>query len=191
MGNSVSLSNDGNTALVGGYKDDGGIGAGWIYIRDGENWVQEVKLVGKDIAGNYPSLVNQGISVSLSGDGNTAIIGGSGDNSFIGAAWIFTRMERLWIEESKLIGSGNIGVSGQGIGVALNYDGNKAIVGGYSNNFNTGAIWEYQKTGGIWTQQGSKLIGSGNTFSSNQNISVSLSSDGKTAISGGYYDKRY
>ena len=32
----------------------------------------------------------QGFSVSLSADGNTAIVGGPGDNSDVGAAWVFT-----------------------------------------------------------------------------------------------------
>ncbi len=32
---------------------------------------------------------SQGISVSLSADGNTAIVGGPGDNNFAGAAWVY------------------------------------------------------------------------------------------------------
>src|SRR5437016_6120606 len=33
----------------------------------------------------------QGVSVALSADGNTAAVGGSGDNSFAGAAWVFVQ----------------------------------------------------------------------------------------------------
>jgi hypothetical protein len=32
---------------------------------------------------------DQGFSVALAGDGNTAIVGGPLDNSFVGAAWVF------------------------------------------------------------------------------------------------------
>jgi hypothetical protein len=32
-----------------------------------------------------------GLSVALSSDGNTALIGGEGDNGFVGAAWVFVR----------------------------------------------------------------------------------------------------
>lgn len=31
----------------------------------------------------------QGSSVAISADGNTVIAGGSGDNSYFGAAWVF------------------------------------------------------------------------------------------------------
>jgi hypothetical protein len=33
----------------------------------------------------------QGLSVALSSDGNTAIVGGSADNSHAGAAWVFVK----------------------------------------------------------------------------------------------------
>jgi hypothetical protein len=35
QGSSVSLSSDGNTAIVGGYLDDEGKGAAWVYTRSG------------------------------------------------------------------------------------------------------------------------------------------------------------
>jgi FG-GAP repeat len=48
---------------------------------------QGPKLVGADaVAGS-----RQGRSVALSTDGNTAIVGGLGDNSYVGAAWVFTQ----------------------------------------------------------------------------------------------------
>ena len=51
---------------------------------------QGPKLVGTGAIG----YAEQGYSVALSGDGNTAIVGGPGDNSkapgyYIGAAWVF------------------------------------------------------------------------------------------------------
>jgi FG-GAP repeat protein len=33
QGSSVSLSSDGNTAIVGGYRDDGNKGAAWVYVN--------------------------------------------------------------------------------------------------------------------------------------------------------------
>jgi hypothetical protein len=46
------------------------------------------KLVGTGAVGKIPV---QGSSVALSGDGNTAIVGGPGDNIITGAAWVFVR----------------------------------------------------------------------------------------------------
>ena len=83
--NSVSLSGDGNTAIVGGEVDNNFIGAAWVYARSGGIWSQQTKLVGIDAI----SPAAQGSSVSLSNDGNTVIVGGLIDNNQVGAAWVF------------------------------------------------------------------------------------------------------
>ena len=88
QGISVSLSSDGNTAIVGGENDINGAGAAWVWTRSGGVWTQQgAKLVGTGATGES----NQGASVSLSSDGNTAIVGGYGDNSYAGAAWVWIR----------------------------------------------------------------------------------------------------
>jgi hypothetical protein len=86
QGTSVAMSGDGNTALVGGYYDNSGTGAVWVYTRSGGVWTQQgSKLVGTGGGGG------QGMSVALSADGNTAIVGGPEDNGQIGAAWVFVQ----------------------------------------------------------------------------------------------------
>jgi FG-GAP repeat len=152
-----SLSADGNTAIVGGYEDNESIGAAWVFTRSGGVWTQQgSKLTGGDAVGG----ALQGESVALSGDGNTAIVGGFGDNRGAGAAWIYTRSGGVWTQQgSKLVGSGAIGAAYQGSGVALSADGNTAIVGGYFDNSEIGAAWVFTRSGGAWTQQGSKLTG--------------------------------
>src|SRR5262249_49591454 len=81
------LSADGNTALVGGNADVNFIGAAWVFIRTAELWGDQAKLVGTGAVG----APEQGFSVALSADGNTAVVGGFGDNNSAGAAWGFTR----------------------------------------------------------------------------------------------------
>jgi len=72
----------------------------------------------------------------------------------------------------------------QGFSVALSSDGNTAIIGGYGDNYQAGAAWVYTRSGGVWTQQGSKLV----STSAFQGASVALSSDGNTAIVGAFED---
>jgi hypothetical protein len=128
----------------------------------------------------------QGYSVALSADGNTAIVGGHNDNGGSGAAWVYTRSAGVWTQQgSKLVGTGAVGGAFQGYSVALSADGNTAIVGGYADNGDTGAAWVYTRSGGVWTQEGSKLVGTGAVGSANQGVSVALSGDGNTAIVGG------
>jgi hypothetical protein len=87
QGSSVALSADGSTAIVGGPGDDNVVGAAWVYTRSGGVWTQQgTKLVGTGAVGR----ALQGVSASLSGDGNTAIVGGENDSNGAGAAWIFT-----------------------------------------------------------------------------------------------------
>ncbi len=186
QGYSVSLSADGNTALVGGSRDNGTAGAAWIYTRIGGVWTQQGnKLVGSGAAG----YTYQGWSVSLSADGNTALVGGLFDNGGAGAAWVYSRNGGVWAQQgNKLVGSGAVGNAYQGRSVSLSADGNTALVGGNGDNSLAGAAWVYTRSGGVWTQQGSKLVGSSATGNANQGWSVSLSADGNTALVGGYSD---
>ncbi len=86
QGYSVALSADGETAIVGGPTDNSQVGAVWVYTRRGGAWTQQGnKLVGIGSVGN----AEQGYSVALSADGDTAIVGGPFDNNGIGAAWVF------------------------------------------------------------------------------------------------------
>jgi hypothetical protein len=89
----------------------------------------------------------------------------------------------------KLVGTGASGKPGQGWSVALSADGNTAIVGDPGDNASIdsgiGAAWVYTRNNGVWTQQGSKLVGNDATvLLSQQGFSVSLSGDGNTAIVG-------
>ena len=255
QGMSVALSADGNTAIVGGPGPNnadrdrspfgGPAGGAWVFTRTGGVWTQQGhKLVGttREYGGG---LWSQGASVALSADGNTAIVGGPGDNRTTGAAWVFTRSGDVWTQQGdKLVGTGAYRAGevplplGQGMSVALSADGNTAIVGGWRNgarrrgcspaaavsgrskatSWSAPARWEApakacpsrcpptatppswaggpttarpgrrgcsRAGGGVWTQQGNKLVGTGAVGSARQGMSVALSADGNTAIVGG------
>src|SRR5260221_1148007 len=62
---------------------------------------------------------------------------------------------------SKLVGTGATGAAMQGQAVSLSSDGNTAIVGGPNDNTGVGAGWIWTRSGTTWTQQGSKLVGTG------------------------------
>jgi hypothetical protein len=196
QGTSVAVSADGNTALVGGPSDARYTGAVWVFTRSGGTWSQQgSKLVANDYD-NFDGQSRQGTSVALSADGNTAIFGGSGDNGTLGAVWVFTRSGATWTQQgSKLVGNDYSGTQiGQGSAVALSADGNTAIFSGTGDNGNVGAAWVFTRSGGAWSQQGGKLVGSGYIVGTGpgiyQGTSVALSGDGNTAIIGGPYDSR-
>jgi lipocalin len=188
IGYSVSLSADGNTAIVGGYGDNAGAGAAWVFTRSPEGvWSQQgPKLVGTGAVG--AASIQQGHSVALSGDGNTAISGGPEDDGLAGAAWVFTRSAGVWSQQGpKLVGTGATG-GAQGWAVSLSSDGDTAIVGGPNDGH--GAAWVFTRSAGVWSQQGAKLVGTGAATNTNpsQGFSVALSGDGDTALVGGPTD---
>jgi hypothetical protein len=98
QGHSVSLSENGNTALIGGYHDDLSVGAAWAFVRSGSTWTEQEKLVGTGSVGAFST---QGSSVALSADGLTALVGGAGDNSEVGATWVFARTPESGGEEKQ------------------------------------------------------------------------------------------
>ena len=235
QGISVALSADGNTALVGGHLDNSDTGAVWVFTRSGDTWTQQGPKLVASATGSYqgaavalsadgntaligglglaawvwtrsggvwtqqgPPLTGAGMgpnnpvfgrAVALSADGNTAAVGGGWGGGWIGAVWIFTRSGGIWSPQGPLLqGSGAVGLDAQGSSVALSADGNTLLEGGFEDNSGTGATWVFTRSGGAWTQQGGKLVGTGASAAANQGIRVALSSDGNTAAWGAFND---
>jgi hypothetical protein len=185
FGISVALSSNGSTALIGGYNDNRGVGAAWVFTRSGATWTEGEKLTGSGESGKGYF----GISVALSSDGNTALIGGFIDNDYAGAAWVFTHSGETWTQQGeKLTGGGESGGGEFGTSVALTSEGNTALIGGASDNEFAGAAWVFTRAGETWSQQGEKLTGTGESGTAHFGQSVALSSEGNTALIGGFAD---
>jgi hypothetical protein len=194
FGIAVALSNNGNTALVGGWTDNSFKGAAWVFTRSGETWTQQgPKITPGDEVGTGGGGAGEGgfgWAVALSFDGNNALIGGWGDSGEHGAAWVFTRAGATWTEQKKLTGSGEEGASKFGFGVALSADGNTALIGGplddAAGGLTSGAVWMFTRSqAGTWAQQGNKLTGSSEEREGHFGESVALSPEGNLALIGG------
>jgi RHS repeat-associated protein len=187
FGRCVALSADGNTALIGGSSDNNGVGAAWVFTRSGSTWTQQgEKLTGSGESGEGAGF---GISVALSSDGNTALIGGGGDSNLTGAAWVFTRSESAWTQQGgKLTASGETGKGDFGASVALSSDGNTALIGAFGDEkvkHYLGAAWEFTRSGATWAQQGSRITDKEGGYLQYFGVSVALSADGETGLIGG------
>jgi hypothetical protein len=187
FGDSVALSSDGNVALVGGFQDTNNgpqAGAAWLFFRSNNAWSTGTKLVPNNaIIAPMDHGSFFGYSVALSGDGSTALIGGWGDNSYAGAAWIFDVSSRT--QTQKLTPTDETGSGAFGKAVALSNDGSTALIAGTDQ----GAAWVFTRSGSTWSQQGLKLTPSdanpaGGSFGS----AVALSQNGNTALIGGAGD---
>lgn len=193
FGRSVAISSDGNTALIGASGEDSSSyssnGAAYVFTRSGSTWTQQQKLLASDLQTNDFF----GISVSLSADGNTALVGASGESTtptvYNGAAYVFTRSGGTWTEQQKLLASDKGSFDDFGTSVALSSNGDTALIGALNNSepplsYN-GAAYVFTRSGGTWTQQ-QKLSASDKVSSDNFGVSVDLSADGDTALIGAF-----
>ena len=208
FGTSVALSSDGSTALVGSPSNASDAGAVWVFTRSGSTWTQQARLTADNEYYDCPAgyfgpgspptpCSGFGGSVALSGDGDTALIGGAGQGDS-GAAWVFTRAGSTWTQGQTLTGAGKDpfpGFSRFGSSVALSTDGNTALIGAPSPGTldsaesSPGAAFVFTKSGSTWSQQGPKLTGGGETngivTGGEFGAAVALASDGDTALIGG------
>ena len=175
FGSSVSISGDGNTAIVGAYFEDTGAtdrGSAYVFVRSGTTWTQQAKLA--------PSVTQSsqrfGI-VSISSDGNTAVVGAYGENWPAGAVYIYIRSGTTWSQQARIaIGGGyffgsSLSISGDGLTLAVGVGQEPAL-------------YIFAKSGTTWPQQ-AKITGI--VFGSvGEGIGapVSISSDGNTIIFG-------
>jgi hypothetical protein len=192
FGSSLALSSDGNTAIIGAYSEGASFqGAAYVFTRSGGVWTQQQKLVASDRL----SLDAFGISVALSSDGNTALIGAyqedTSPTSSNGAVYYFTRSGSVWTQQQKLLASDRSGSEFFGLSVALSSDATVALIGAYvedtSPNTNNGAVYYFTRSGSVWTEQ-QKLLASDAASNDYFGTTVALSSDGNTALIGAYQE---
>ena len=153
FGFAVAISGDGNTAVVGAYREDGsnfGInpvnndsagdsGAAYVYSRSGSVWSVQATIKASNTGGSDWF----GEAVALNTDGNTLAIGAYREDSSsvginstsnnsagdAGAVYVYTRSGSVWTQQAY-IKAGNTGGSDCfGLSVDLSGDGNRLIVG--------------------------------------------------------------
>jgi hypothetical protein len=199
LGESAAISADGTTALVGAFDDASGAGAAYVFTRSGATWTLQTKLTAPPSGASRAvgTDVEFGGAVALSADGNTAVIGGIGDNGDTGAAWVYTRGPTGWSVTQKLLaptsGTGAEVAPGEfGSRVSLNAAGTTAVIAGVEDHAFTGAAWIYTRpsaTATTWTEQhkfiapttgADREVGAGDFGSATW-----LSPDGLTAVIGG------
>ncbi len=104
----------------------------------------------------------QGFSVALSADGNTAIVGGPCDNSTSGrrgsspaAAVSGPSRAASWSAPAQLEPPSKASPS------RCRPTATPPSWAGLATTADAGAAWVFTRSGGVWTQQGSKLVGTG------------------------------
>lgn len=203
-----------------GYLNNGAV---YVFTRAEKIWSQQAYL---KPAATFLNTAFGG-SVDLSGDGNTLVIGAPGDASnatgingdasaqqgdtySTGAAYIFSRSETTWAQQSYIKPStltiirneaGNVTGGGEfGGSVSLSQDGNTLAVGSFREASNAkgingdegdtsaaraGAVFVFTLANTVWSQK--SYVKASNTKGDDRfGLNVDLSADGKTMTVGAH-----
>ncbi|HET7204181.1 MAG TPA: Calx-beta domain-containing protein [Steroidobacteraceae bacterium] len=177
FGNSIALSDDGNTLAVGAPFENSaasGIdgnqvedcastapvncapssGAVYVYTRSGTTWSGPVYVKAPD---TRPAQYF-GYSIALSLDGNTLAVGAPGDgDGSSGAAYVYTRSGSAWSGSASLSASDSRFF---GLSIAVSREGNTLAVGAPGDAFcdigsdtcsPLGAVYVYTRSGSAWS----------------------------------------
>lgn len=185
MGYSISISANGNVVAVGANNDNSGTGATWVFRRTGTTWDSGTKLIGS----STNTAARQGISVSLSANGNRLAVGSSQDDQAAtqaGATFIWNWNGTSWVQTAKLFDAFSGFQYIQGISVRLSADGNILASGAAGVDSFLGATYIWIWNGSSWINS-QKIVATGSLSSSDyQGSSISLSPDGTTLAIGAY-----
>ena len=141
-----------------------------------------------------------GVSVALSQDGDTALVGSPYDDDRRGAVWVLSRTSSRWTQQGGKLTGGEPGVeedeegcvedAGEepgecsfGRSVAISADGNTAVIGDPTGGARRGSAQVFTRTGSAWALQAT-LTGPNEAGEGRFGKSVALSADGDTALVG-------
>jgi len=221
FGTAVALSGDGNTLAVGAVVEDSSAtgvngtpdngtpdsGAVYVFTRSAGVWSQQafVKASNTGMGDEF------GVSVALSGDGNTLAVGAIFEDSSTvgvngtpdegaadsGAVYVFTRSAGVWSQQAFVKASNTGAGDGFGFSVALSGDGDTLAVGAPQEDSSTtgvnstpnegaassGAVYVFTRGAGVWSQQ-AYVKASKSRTNDQFGHSVALSGDGSTLVVG-------
>jgi len=194
IGESVAVSGDGNTVLVGaplrGIVGAGQAGAAYLYTRANGTWGTAVRF---NLGSKAKYLDEYGRAVALSADGRTALIGApnrtADGSSSEGAGEIYTLSGGKWQGPTELSLS-KAGGDSLGWSAALSANGHIAILGA-PNRGDGGTVEVFTLNSGKWRKTAELSVGSANSPSVGFGVSVALNASGTTALVGTKWQPAY
>ena len=161
-------------------------GAAYVFVRNGELWRQQDRLLAADGA----SFDSFGFSVAISGE--TVVVGApsysSAGRARQGAAYVFVRNGEVWRQQQQLLAAD--AVAGDEFGLAVAISGETVVVGKLGPQFSGtglrgGAAYVFVRNGEVSRQQ-QKLQAAGAMSLGNFGTSVAIS--GETIVVGAPFD---
>lgn len=182
----VSLSGDGNTALLGsaGTLESAVNGSAYVFVRDPQgNWSQQQRLT----AGDAAVADRFGSAVAISEDGKTVLV-----TSLVqgapAAAYVFERSPGgTWFQVQKMLLDSQAGREVIATEVALSRDGATALISTVVDTgvreYSGSVAWYVKERSGTYSKR-SELVAHDSTIGDQFGTAVALSGDGHTALVG-------
>lgn len=187
FGQAIDIDGTGTRVVVGAILGNSNFGCAYVFVRSGNAWIQEQKIVGTDTV-NGDQL---GCSVAIDGTGTRIAVGARqadpGGTSNAGAVYIFSRSGSVWTQEQKLIASDKATSDALGYSVCMDGTGTRVVGGamGVPAGSSAGAVYVYVRSGTTWTFE-QKFTGS-DTVNGNQfAYSVNIDSTGTRIVAGAW-----
>lgn len=187
-GSSVSISANGDTIVVGAMSKNGGRGSAYVCRLIGSIWKEYILSPGivSSVGDNF------GISVSVSSDGDTVVIG-AWRNEANGSIYIYKWNGNTYIESQIL--KATLGFDRLGLSISISSDASTIVSGAYYSsvgaNTDQGAAYIYKLNSdnyGIWDGtkwvENQKIVASEGENMDRFGMHVSLSNYGNIVIVG-------
>ena len=144
FGSSIGISGD--TMVVGAPARASGIGAAYVFVRQGSNWTQQAMLT------NTPPLASGGFGAAVAIDGNTILVGAPGRSpSFpAGRAYVFVRNGTNWSQQASFVALPPDNISNNRFGYDVDISGESIVIGAPWVSF-AGATYVAERSGGVWS----------------------------------------
>ena len=187
FGTAVAMSSDSLRVVVSAVAEDTSsvagttlyTGAVYIFLRTGNSWTQEARLVGN---GNANSDMF-GSSVSITADGSRVVIGARGEDTGstnAGAVYVYLRTGNTWTQEAKIFATTPAINNNFGSSVSMSSDGSRIVVGAVATTTTQGSAYVYLRTDTAWALE-SALGTTDTTLGKLYGGNVSITADGTRA----------
>ena len=159
------------------FKASAEIDANRDFARQSPMTWQEQKVTASD------GTANSYFGSAAALNGSTALIGADGENSFQGAAYLFTNSSGSWSQGQKLTASD--GLAGDEFGYRVALADNTLLIGAFTatvdGNVSQGAAYVFTQSNGNWTESQKLTANDGGLF---DNFGASVALDGRTLVVG-------
>jgi hypothetical protein len=146
----------------------------------------ESKLVASDA-----EVAAQFGSVAVNGDGSIMVVGASGDGNNNGAAYVYSYVNGVWTEETKLIPSDSEGGAFFGLSLSMNASGDRFVIGAQNDNStggtNSGAAYVFSLVDGAWIED-TKIVPNDSEAGALFGVSVEMNAAGDRVVIGARHD---